>query len=71
MIETYKRQDGEGLGANKVGEGSGRISQSHQKPTTKMISLLKLTILGTDWTQSQLHPCFLHKQMISKSLSSL
>jgi hypothetical protein len=23
MIETYKRQDGEGFGANKVGEGSG------------------------------------------------
>jgi hypothetical protein len=23
MIETYKRRDGEGLGANKVGEGSG------------------------------------------------
>jgi hypothetical protein len=23
MIETYKRQDGEGLGANKVGEESG------------------------------------------------
>jgi hypothetical protein len=23
MIEIYKRQDGEGLGANKVGEGSG------------------------------------------------
>jgi hypothetical protein len=23
MIETYKRQDGKGLGANKVGEGSG------------------------------------------------
>jgi hypothetical protein len=23
MIETYKRQDGEGLGENKVGEGSG------------------------------------------------
>jgi hypothetical protein len=22
MVETYKRQDGEGLGANKVGEGS-------------------------------------------------
>jgi hypothetical protein len=22
MIETFKRQDGEGLGANKVGEGS-------------------------------------------------
>jgi hypothetical protein len=23
MIETYKRQDGEGLGANNVGKGSG------------------------------------------------
>jgi hypothetical protein len=23
MIETHKRQDGEGFGANKVGEGSG------------------------------------------------
>jgi hypothetical protein len=23
MIETYKRQDGEALGENKVGEGSG------------------------------------------------
>jgi hypothetical protein len=23
MIETFKRQNGEGLGANKVGEGSG------------------------------------------------
>jgi small-conductance mechanosensitive channel len=44
MIETYKRQDGEGLGANKVGE----VSQSHQKLTTKMIFLLNLTILGTD-----------------------
>jgi hypothetical protein len=36
--------------------------QSHQKPTTKMISLLNLTISGMDWTQPQLHPCFLHKQ---------
>jgi hypothetical protein len=25
-----------------------RISQSHQKPTTRMISLLNLTIFGTD-----------------------
>jgi hypothetical protein len=24
MIEAFKRQDGEGLGANKVGEGSGK-----------------------------------------------
>jgi DNA repair exonuclease SbcCD ATPase subunit len=48
MIETFKRQDGEGLRANKVFEGSGENIQSHQKPTTKMISLLNLTILGTD-----------------------
>jgi hypothetical protein len=25
MIETYKRQDGEGLGANKVGEGEDHV----------------------------------------------
>jgi hypothetical protein len=54
MIETYKRQDGEVLGAKKVGEGGGEnegkseISQSHQKPTTKMPLLLNRTILGTD-----------------------
>jgi hypothetical protein len=48
MIVAFKRQDGEGLVANKVGEGSGEISQSHQKPTTKMISPQNLTILGTD-----------------------
>jgi hypothetical protein len=48
MIEAFKRQDGEGLGANKVGEVVERISQSHQKPTTKMISPQNLTILGTD-----------------------
>jgi hypothetical protein len=47
-----------------------RISQSNQKPTTKILSLLNRTILGTDYIQPQLHPCFLHKQMIFKSLSS-
>jgi hypothetical protein len=35
MIETFKRQDGEGLGANKVGEGSGgnitEPPKTHQK----------------------------------------
>jgi hypothetical protein len=36
MIESFKRQEVE------------RISQSHQKPTTKIISLPNLTILGTD-----------------------
>jgi hypothetical protein len=40
MIETYKRQDGEGLGANKFVREVKRISQNHQKPTTKKISLL-------------------------------
>jgi hypothetical protein len=49
MIEAFMRQDGEGLGANKVGEGSGEnIAQSHQKPTTKTIPPQNLTILGTD-----------------------
>jgi hypothetical protein len=53
MIEAYN-QDGEGLGANKVGEGSGEnegrseISQHHQKPTTKILLSLNRTILGTD-----------------------
>jgi hypothetical protein len=48
MIETFKRQDGEGLGANKVGEGSEENIPETPKPTTKMISLPNLTILGTD-----------------------
>jgi hypothetical protein len=48
MIKTYKRQDGEGLGANNVGEGSEENIPEPPKPTTKMISLLNLTISGTD-----------------------
>jgi hypothetical protein len=48
MIETFKRQDGEGLGANKVGEGSGEKIPEPQKTTTKMIPLLNITIFGTD-----------------------
>jgi hypothetical protein len=54
MIETYKRQDGEALGANKVGEGSGENEgkiediPSHQKPTTKMPLSLNQIILRTD-----------------------
>jgi hypothetical protein len=47
MIEASKRQDGEGLGANKVGKGSGKNIPEPPKPTTKMISLPNLTILGT------------------------
>jgi hypothetical protein len=54
MIETYKRQDGEALGAKKVGgevvrmRGRSEISHSHQKPTTKMPLFLNQSILGTD-----------------------
>jgi DNA repair exonuclease SbcCD ATPase subunit len=48
MIETFKRQDCEGLGANKVGEGSGENILEPPKTHHKMISLLNLTILGTD-----------------------
>jgi hypothetical protein len=54
MIETYKCYDGEALGTNKVGEGSGEnkgrsdISQSHQELITKMPILLSQTLLGTD-----------------------
>jgi hypothetical protein len=49
MIETFKRQDGEALGAKKVVREVVRaISQSHQKPTTKMPLFLSRIILGTD-----------------------
>jgi hypothetical protein len=36
------------LGKTRLVREVERISQSHQKPTTKMISLLNLTILETD-----------------------
>jgi hypothetical protein len=54
MIKTCKRQDGEALGANKVVRevvrmrGRSDISQSHQKPTTKIPLFLNRIILGTD-----------------------
>jgi hypothetical protein len=36
MIETFKRQDGEGLGANKVGEGIGdNIPEPAKNPPQK------------------------------------
>jgi hypothetical protein len=35
MIEAFKRQDGEGLGANKVGEGSGENIPEPPKPHHK------------------------------------
>jgi hypothetical protein len=49
MIETYKRQDGKRLGQRRlVREVVRVISQSHQKPTTKMPLFLSQTTLGTD-----------------------
>jgi hypothetical protein len=36
------------LGQTRLVREVERISQGHQKPTTKMISLLNLTISGTD-----------------------
>jgi hypothetical protein len=48
IIKTYKRQDGEGLGTNKVGEGSGENILEPPKTHHKMLSHLNRTILGTD-----------------------
>jgi hypothetical protein len=48
MNETFKRQNGEGLGQTRLVREVEKTFQSHQKPTTKMISLLNLTISGTD-----------------------
>jgi hypothetical protein len=71
MIETYKRQDGEGLGANKVGEGSGENIPEPPKTHHKNDFPPKPNHLRNLPDTTQLHPCFLIKQMISKSLSSL
>jgi hypothetical protein len=49
IIETYKRQDGEVLGAKKVGVGGGESDiPEPPKPTTKMLLFLSRIILGTD-----------------------
>jgi hypothetical protein len=48
MIETFKRQNGEGLGATKVGEGSEENIPEPPKTHHKMISPQNLTIVGTD-----------------------
>jgi hypothetical protein len=51
MIEAFKRQDGEALGANKVGEGSGenegKIRDIPEPPKThrKNAFILKLNYL--------------------------
>jgi hypothetical protein len=48
MIKTYKRQDSEGLGANKVGEGSGENILEPPKTHHKMPLSLNRTILEID-----------------------
>jgi hypothetical protein len=52
MIETYKRQDGKALGANKVGERSGenegKIGDIPEPPKTHHKIAFVRTILGTD-----------------------
>jgi hypothetical protein len=48
MIETYKRQDGEGLGANKVGEASGENIPEPPKTHHKNDFPPNLTILEAD-----------------------
>jgi hypothetical protein len=70
MIETYKRQDGEGLGANKVGDGSGENIPEPPKTHHKNAFVPKPNHLRNRLDTTQLHLCFLHKPMISKSLSS-
>jgi short-subunit dehydrogenase involved in D-alanine esterification of teichoic acids len=48
MIETFKRQNGEGLEETRLVMEVKKTFQSNQKPTTKMIAPQNLTILGTD-----------------------
>jgi hypothetical protein len=48
MIEALRGRRVRDLGQTRLVREVERISQSHQKPTTNMISLQNLTILGTD-----------------------
>jgi hypothetical protein len=71
MIVTYKRQDGEGLGANKVGEGSGENIPETPKTHHKNAFPPKPNHIRNQLDTTPAPPMFPHKQMISKSLSSL
>jgi hypothetical protein len=71
MIVTYKRQDGEGLGANKVGEGSGENIPETPKTHHKNAFPPKPNHIRNQLDTTPAPPVFPHKQMISKSLSSL
>jgi hypothetical protein len=71
MIETFKRQDGEGLGANKVREGSGENIPEPPKTHHKNDFPRKSNHLRNRLDTIPAPPVFPHKQMISKILSSL
>jgi hypothetical protein len=76
MIETFKCYDGEALGANKVGEGSGeneeKIGDISEPPKThhKNAYAPKPNHLRNRLDTTQLHPCFLHIPMTSRNPSS-
>jgi hypothetical protein len=71
MIEAFKRQDGEALGANKVGEGSGE-SDDPEPPKThhKNAFVPKPNHLRNQLDTTLIHPCFLHKPTTSRNPSS-
>jgi hypothetical protein len=61
MIEAYKCYDGQALGSDKIGEGSGEKEEkigdipAPPKIFHKTPLLLSQTHLGTDYTQPQIH----------------
>jgi hypothetical protein len=60
MIEAFKRHDGEGLGENKVGEGSGENISEPPKTHHKNDFPPKPNHLSNRLAQPQLHSCFLN-----------
>jgi hypothetical protein len=71
MIETFNRQDGEGLGANKVGEGSEENFLEPPKTHHKNDFPPKPNHLKNRLETTPAPPVFSPQKMISKSLSSL
>jgi hypothetical protein len=71
MIETYKRQDGEALRANKVGEGSGE-SDIPEPPKThhKNTFIPKPNHLRNQLDTTPAPLVFLHKTTTSRNSSS-
>jgi hypothetical protein len=58
MIETYKRQDGEGLGANKFGEGSGENVQEPPKTHHKNAFIPKPNLIRNRLDTTTAPPVF-------------